>query len=460
MASFSDRFLTRRELFQAGSAAAAGFWYLPLMRPVEGRAAGKTETRGTARFCIFVMLDGGQSHIDAWDLKEHKWTPQDFDIREVRPGVKWPMSLYPRLAQNLDKFTLLRSVEAWDSVHGRAQYYVQAAHPFNPALQKEIPPMGTVVAMERQGMRRAQDMLPPYVAINVTQSQAGLLKSGFLPASYSPFHIETAASLSAYSVEAEARPDFERRWQLLKSFDQRLRNDPSQAAKAYRDYNDHYEGAVRLMMDSRTAGLFKIKDDERKRYGGSGTADACILARNLVEADAGTHFIFLQQNGWDHHKDIYASGNHYRLSRELDPALAALLEDLSDRKRPSGKSLLDETLVVCMGEFGRTPGDLTALKGRDHYQYAFTVLMAGGGVKGGQILGKTDEMGAKVMESGWEVKRSIYMEDIATSVYSAMGVDWKKSLKDTPSGREFFYVEPLAAQSVIRNREITPLFEG
>jgi uncharacterized protein (DUF1501 family) len=144
----------------------------------------------------------------------------------------------------------------------------------------------------------------------------------------------------------------------------------------------------------------------------------------------------------------------------LDPALAALLEDLSARKRANGKSLLDETMVVCMGEFGRTPGELTALKGRDHYQYAFTVLMAGGGVKGGQIIGKTDETGSKVVDSGWEVKRSIYMEDIATSVYSAMGVDWKKSLKDTPSGREFFYVEPLAAQSVIRNREIGPLFQG
>ncbi|MBL8235194.1 MAG: DUF1501 domain-containing protein, partial [Bryobacterales bacterium] len=216
-----------------------------------------------------------------------------------------------------------------------------------------------------------------------------------------------------------------------------------------------------LMLDPRTAPLFRFDPADRERYGSSATGDACLLARNLVQADAGTQFIFLQQNGWDHHRDIYSKRNHWDHSVELDNALGGLLEDLSTRKRPNGGTLLDETMVVCMGEFGRTPGALTqGLNGRDHYQYAFTVLVAGGGTKGGQIIGKTDELGAKVIDSGWDVKRSIYMEDLATTVYSAMGIDWKKAIQATPSGRAFYYVEPLAAQTVIANREISTLFDG
>lgn len=456
----SDFHLTRREAFRLlGGVSMSAYWFLPLGAPPRAQAQSRVKPRGTARFCIFVMLDGGQSHLDGWDLKEGKWTPPDFDVREVKPGVKWPMALYPRLARQLDRVTLLRSMEAWDSVHGRAQYYVQAGHALNPALQKEIPPVGSVVAMELASQRRATDTLPPYVALNVTQSQAGLLKSGFLPASYSPFHIDTATSLSAYSPDPSTKEDFERRWQLLKTFDARLRNDPSLAAKAYRDYNDHYEGAVKLMSDPRTGKLFASSAEEKQRYGSTITGDACVIARNLIEADAGTRFIFLQQNGWDHHRDIYSEKNFYKLSRDLDAALASLIDDLATRKRADGRSLLDETMLITMGEFGRTPGALTpGLNGRDHYQYAMTALMAGGGIKGGQIVGKTDETGAKVIESGWDLKRSVYMEDIVTTVYSAMGIDWTKKVSGTPSGRDFYFIEPFAAARIQPSKEIAPLF--
>jgi hypothetical protein len=353
---------------------------------------------------------------------------------------------------------LVRSLEAWDSVHGRAQYYVQSAHTLNPALQKELPPVGSVVSYETSAQRRDTDTLPGYVAINVTQSQAGLLKSGFLPATYSPFHIDTATGLSAYAIDEEGRREFQRRWELLKTFDARLRTDSSLAAKAYHDFHNHYEGAVSLMSDERAAAVFRIDPAEREKYGKNSTGDACIIARNLIEADAGTRFVFLQQDGWDHHKDIYDRKNHYEHSWELDGALGALLEDLAARKRPGGRTLLEETLVICMGEFGRTPGEITSLNGRDHHQYAFTALFAGGGVKGGQVIGKTDEIGARVVESGWEMKRSVYMEDIATTIYSALGIDWKKVLKGTPSGRDFYYIEPFAAKAMIGNREISPLF--
>lgn len=458
MANYFENYLTRREAFRLGSAAAVGSWFLPLVQPHKVRAASKVTPRGTARFAIFVMLDGGQSHVDAWDLKEHKWTPQDFEIKEIQPGVKWPVSLYPKLGKMMDKYALIRSAAAWDAVHGRAQYYVQAAHPLNLALKKELPPMGAVVANELASRRRSSDSFPPYVAINVVGSQAGLLSSGFLPAAYSPFHLNTTTDLSAFSPDPEGKKELMRRWELLKQFDDRLRTDTSLQAKAFRDYNDHYEGATKLMADPRAAAVFRMGDEDKKRYGGTITGDACILARNLIEADAGTNFIFLQQNGWDHHKDIYQTKNHYVHSRELDSALSALLGDLDSIKRKDGRSLLDETLVFCLGEFGRTPGPINGLNGRDHYPNCYTVLAAGGGIKGGKIIGKTDDLGEKVTDAQWSGKRPIYMEDIATTVYSALGIDWTKTVTNTPSGRTFYYVEPLSATSVIVNKEVAELF--
>jgi len=458
MPNAAEMFLTRRQTLRVGSLAVTGLHFLPWLKPTNVRAATTpAKVRGSARFCLFFMLDGGQSHVDAWDLKHGAWTPEDFAVSEIQPGVKWPMALYPRLAKQLDRVALVRSLNAWDSVHGRAQYYVQAAHPFNPALQKEIPAVGTVAAMELHGQRRASDCLPGYVALNVYRNQAGLLRSGMLPAVHAPFHVDTTASLSAYSADPASKKEFLRRWELLKSFDGRLRNDATLAAKAYRDFHEHYEGAIRLMADERTAPIFDIKPDERTRYGSTETGDAAIIARNLIHADAGTRFIFLQQYGWDHHSNIYQRQNHYKLSVDLDNSLAALLDDLARLRRPNGKTLLEETLVVCLGEFGRTPGAINAIKGRDHYQYAYTGLFAGGGVKP-QIVGRTDETGAKVVDSGWDVKRPIFMEDIATTVYSALGIDWKKRIQATPSGREFHYVEPVAAQAIQPNREISVLF--
>ncbi|MGH9657227.1 MAG: DUF1501 domain-containing protein, partial [Bryobacteraceae bacterium] len=449
----------RRQTLRLGGVTMAGYHFLPLIEPTQVRAEGVAKPRGSARFCIFVMLTGGPSHVDSFDLKEGKWTPPDFDIRTVKPGVKMPVSLYPQLSQRLDRLAIVRSMEAWDSVHERAQYYIQAAHPLNLALWKEIPPVGAVVAMEYAARRKSSDSLPPYVAFNTAESQAGLLGSGFLPATYAPFHMKTDMDLAAFAPPDTDRQEFQRRWEFLKRFDSRLRSDTSLAAKAYRDFHNHYEGAVSLMSDPRAARILQTSAEDRARYGSSITGDAAILARNLVVADAGTHFIFLSQEGWDHHNDIYDAKNHYRLSRHLDAALAALLDDLAAAKRSDGKSALDETLVVAMGEFGRTPGELSPQRnGREHYQYAFSALFAGGGVQGDRIIGRTDEAGAKVVDTGWHARRSVYIEDVATTIYSALGIDWRKKIEATPSGRSFFYVEPFSATTIMGNDEVRELF--
>ncbi len=468
---YFDSLSTRREVIRAGAALGGGYFFHSLWNPTQVKAQSRANPRGSARFCLVLMLDGGQSQVDTWDLKEGAWTPEEFDIRNVSGDIgKWPYALYPQLAERFDKFLLARSMGAWDAVHGRAQYYIQTGHPLNLALSKEIPAIGAIVATEYASRRRDTDTLPPYVAMNVVRNQAGLVNSGFLPAKNTPFHIDTTTKLSAYALAPEDKPDFERRWKLLKEFDERLRTETSLAAKTYRDYNDHYEGAVRLMSDPRAARIFQLPSEERTRYGNSRTGDACILARNLIEADAGTHFIFVDVYNWDQHSNIYGSdrprraGNpypstHQEVSLELDSALAPLLDDLSGTKRTDGTSLLDETLVVCMGEFGRTPGPLSVINGRDHFPGAFSALFAGGGVKGGRVLGKTDEMGATIVESGWHEKRPIYPEDVAATIYSAMGVDWGKQVHETPSGRTFYYIEPVTAQSHIVNfQEVTEFF--
>jgi len=458
MSSPLDTLLTRREAFKVGASLVSAYWFLPLLEPANVHAQSKVTPRGSARFVIFVLLEGGQSHVDSWDLKEHQWTPQNFDIREIEPGVKWPMGLFPQLFKLRDRYSLIRSMEAWDSVHFRAQYYVQSAHMMNPALQKELPPMGSVVAYEYAQRRRPADTLPAYVAVNTTQSQAGLLGSGFLPATFTPFHIDTTSGIGAIALDDDGRKNLLRRWELLKNFDERLRNDSSLAAKAFRDYHNHYEGAVSMMSDPRASQVFQIDPAAHDRYGKSQVGDGCILARNLVEADAGTHFVLVTHRDWDHHNRIYAEGAHYKMCKELDTALSSLLEDLAARKRSDGRTLLDDTLVLSFGDFGRTPGALSPANGRDHYQYALTGLFAGGGMQGGRVIGKTDDMGAKVIESGWQVKRSVYMEDVATTIYSALGIDWTKKIEGAPSGRAFHYIEPFASKQMIRNQEISPLF--
>ena len=456
MARFEDHFLTRREVLRIGSVAMTGYHFLPLVQP-RAKAGGKASPEGKARFCIFVMLEGGQSHVDAWDFKEGPWTPDDFGATTV-PGIgKWPMGLYPELAKRRERFSLLRSMSTWESQHGRGQYYMQTGHQHNPALSPELPAVGSVVAYEYAARRRDGDSLPPFVGFN-TFPQVGLVGSGFLPATYTPFHVNTSSDISALAPRREDLPDFQRRWKLLQRFDGRRRTDPSLQKKAFRDFHNHYQGAVEIMSDPRSAGIFSISEEEHGRYGGNPVGDSFVLARNLVSADAGTHFIFLTHEDWDHHGAIYKRENFYRRSYELDTGLSQLLDDLESAKRDDGTSVLDETLIVCVGEFGRTPGELTNIAGRDHYQYAFTGLFAGGGVRPGQVLGATNESGAEITDFGWSGGRPVYPEDLVTTIYAAMGIDWTKSIEETPSGRVYHYIEIFSPTQMLANRVVRDLF--
>ncbi len=456
MARFEDHFLTRRDVFRIGSVAMTGYHLLPLVQP-RAKAGSRVTPLGSARFCIFVMLEGGQSHVDSWDFKEGPWTPPDFDVRTI-PGVgKWPVGLYPELGKRREQYTLLRSMQTWESQHGRGQYYMQTGHQHNPALAPELPAVGSVVAYEYAAGRKETDSLPPFVGFN-TFPQVGLVGSGFLPGTYTPFHVNTSSDISALAPRKEDLPDFQRRWELLQRLDRPARTAPEPERRAFRDFHNHYEGAVDIMSDPRSAEIFRIGGQDRQRYGANPVGDSFVLARNLVVADAGTHFIFLTHEDWDHHGSIYARNNFYQRSHELDVALSQLLDDLGSARREDGRSVLDETLIVCVGEFGRTPGELTNIAGRDHYQYAFTGLFAGGGVQPGQILGATGESGATITDYGWSANRPVYPEDLATTIYSALGIDWTKSIEDTPSGRAYHYIEIFSPTELLANRVVEELF--
>src|SRR5215469_6455990 len=155
--------LNRRHFFRTGSVWVSGYWLLPMLTPYNVEAKENAGLRGGAEYCIFLFLNGGASQLDTFDIKEGKWTPADFDVRTVKPGVRLPYGLFPKLAGQLDHLVIARSMEAWESAHSRAQYYMQVGHPFSPARRNEMPAVGTVVAYEFAARRKPSDFLPPFV---------------------------------------------------------------------------------------------------------------------------------------------------------------------------------------------------------------------------------------------------------------------------------------------------------
>jgi len=140
--------LTRRQLLQIGAVTLSGFDLLPVLRPLNVTAQEGVKPRGTADYGLFVFLQGGASHLDTFDIKEGRWTPPDFDIRQLKPDIRWPMGLFPKLGQRIDRVAIGRSLETWETEHGRATYYLHVAHPISPARVREMPCLGAVVAYE------------------------------------------------------------------------------------------------------------------------------------------------------------------------------------------------------------------------------------------------------------------------------------------------------------------------
>jgi hypothetical protein len=453
--------LTRRELLRVGGISLIG-GYLNAFRPHNVRAQARVRPAATARQVLFINIDGGMSQVDTLDAKEGPWTPNYFDIRSFPNDLKLPHGLFKNLPDVLDKVTVVRSMAAWDVVHGRAQYYIQTGHPLNLALAKEVPAIGAVVCHELAKYRRPTDSLPAYIAMNLAGNQAGLINQGFLPAEFGPMSLAVGDGPPNLAPQKGMEETFRRRWERLQQLDGSLRGG-THADRSFADYHDYYRGAWAIMNDPRVPEVFTISDEDKKRYGSSAIGNCLVLARNLFKADAGTRFIMASHGGWDHHGNIYKENtrNHPVLIRELDAAFTSLVKDLdaTPSKHAPGKTLLDETLVIAMSEFGRTPGPLSETRaGREHYMQVHSGMFAGGGVRRGAVVGRTDEHGGKIVDFGWSERRPIYMEDVACTIYSALGIDWLKTIENTPSGRSFHYVEPASGTKYVGFKPVPELF--
>ena len=461
----NDIFPSRRDALRWGGLALASTWVDGLVWPLQVSAQGKSNPRGTARNCIFIELGGAISPMDCWDFKETHWTPKDLDVTEVSRGLYLSQALFPQLSKNMHRVGLVRSLQAPELIHFNGQYHTQTGRSLNPAAAREVPAFGSVVAYELASQRGEKDSFPTYVSTNLTKARAGSIGSGFLPTWSTGLDLDPSTVFAAFGGDMTgANQVMDERWRLLSELAKI--NEGQRAAMGQRaaDYQTFYEDAHKLLNDSRWPAVFHATAEDKGRYGDDEFGLGCILARNLLTQNAGTRMVYVYDGDrWDHHAGIFDRGaewNHYRTCTRLDKGLMSLIDDLASMPgHAPGKTLLDETLIVAQSEFGRTPG-MNPVAGRDHYKGAYAGLYVGGGIAGGRVLGRTDADGSKCLETGWRHKSQPFMDNTLATIYSALGIDWKKTVTNTPSGRDFTYVDSVnvGGSAMMESDEIGDLF--
>lgn len=413
--------ILRRDSLKLGLLSAWGFG---LADWLQLQALGATNSRATAKSCILIWLDGGPSHLETFDLKPEAPPEVRGPFRAIAtnvPGISICEHL-PQTAQVCDKLALLRSVTSPLGEHGLAHHYLLTGYKPTPVLT--YPSLGAVVARMRDG----KAILPSYITVPELRSGG----SGYLGTRYQPFATggdlskpeSRVRDLELYPTITDLR--LARRREFLKEIDgagPQLESNASLSEPAM-------EQAFRLLTSPEAKSAFDLQQEStatRERYGLRMLGQSCLLARRLIER--GVPFVSVSHTGWDTHdnlvlqlRDGFAGAKvGVGLLPTLDYALSALVSDLDER------GLLDETLVVVMGEFGRTP-KLNTRAGRDHWPGVFSVVMAGGGVRGGQVIGQSDRSGER------PVDQPITPADIAYSIYLALGIDPRATLQ-TPDGR-------------------------
>ncbi|MFN0121625.1 MAG: DUF1501 domain-containing protein [Blastocatellia bacterium] len=455
--------LGRRDFFKLTGAGVSGFFLTPLLSGEATVQAAAPSLIGRAKNCIFILLTGAPSHIDTFDLKPASWTPADFNPTQYN-GIWFPQGLMPNLAAKLDKLAIVRSLRAPALVHPLQQSWAQIARSPSSRLGKIAPNMGSVVALEMEKNRKSTQKLPGFVSLNTGGSVVG---PGYFNGLYAPFDVTAAPTGFNILSNTDGQANFERRYATLQSLDSRLRNN-SPLGDDVTTMGSFYGFGKGMMYDPVVDAAFKFTTEEQTRYGNTGLGNSCLVARNILKSDQGTRYIQINYGSWDHHDNIYdraAPDSLYPVSTGLDLGLSNLLTDLAASPGASGGTLLDETLIVAMGEFGRTPGAPTNQGGRDHYFQHFAVF-AGGGVSGGKVIGETDFSGTTVANPGWSQNRPIQYEDIAATIYSALGIDYTTKRNDDPFNSGFEYV-PFASEGAWypinelfgrenRNREAAP----
>jgi len=437
---FAERpFFSRRGFFQMAGAGVTGMF---LAKPALGSDVvkrGGAETLNKARNVIMIMLSGAPSHVDTFDLKENAQAPADVMKPETINGVYFPTGIMPKLAAQLGDLAIVRSVRPWALQHDLGQKWVQIGRSPAGVLGDVAPNIGTIVAIEKETERRSGQAFPTFVALN----SAGATGSGFLSNEYAPFKIDAGAGVPDTS-NADGATRFNQKYDLLMELDRPLRT-ANPHGQAMQDYDSFYQNGKDLTFNNAVNTAFRPTQEEVVRYGNNSFGTACATAAKLLAANGGTRYIQITLGGWDMHQNIYTALPNN--CRTLDNGVSALINDL----KQSGQ--FGETLIVMMGEFGRTTGRLNPTAGRDHFSQQFCVF-AGAGVKGGRALGVTNGTGSETLDPGWSRDRNVRAEDIEATIYSALGIDWGTVRYDDPLQRGFYYVPEAREDAYVPIKEL------
>jgi uncharacterized protein (DUF1501 family) len=425
--SFCDG-IQRRDFLRVGT---AGLFGIPITLPgllaLEARASVARRSRREVSL-IFVFLHGGLSTIDTFDLKPN--APAEFrgEFRPIATNVTGIQVCehVPHLARQMDKFSLIRSFRHHNSDHGPADHYIVTGYfpqaGFNPGFtpNNQRPAFGSVIA-RKLGPRGG---VPPYVCLPRLHPSGG---PAYLGSTAAPFVIDADPNAPGFSVPdlvpppALAADRLEARHELLQQVDRFQAATEAQANRHARAVGDYQREAFNLMTSPAARRAFDIQAEPaalRDEYGRNSLGQSCLMARRLVEA--GVRCVTIDHSNWDTHDN-----NFNTLRRELLPALdnglATLFRDLADR------GLLETTLVIVTGEFGRTPR-INNNAGRDHWGPAFTVALGGGGIRGGRVIGASD---ARAERPATEPHGP---ENLAATLFHLMGINPREEFH-TPDGR-------------------------
>jgi Protein of unknown function (DUF1501) len=410
------RFLHRNALFNRRDFIRIGS-LVPLGISLGGVLRAEKAKRDVS--IILLWQSGGCPHLDTFDMKPGAPSEIRGEFKPIATNVAGIeiCELLPLTARQADRFTILRSMHTKEMDHDRAISYLLTGYLPLPTLG--FPSMGSVVSKELG----PKNGLPPYVVIPDPYLEYG---AGYLGAEYGPF-VAGNPNVSGYRVRDLVLPadlDWERlgaRRTLLQEMDAEFR--ALEASPEFAAMDRFYQNAYSLLSSTAAKRAFDIESEPpalRERYGRTPVGQGCLLARRLVEA--GVRFVTVAKGrlNYDTHGDNFNTLKK-NLLPEFDQAYAALLQDLHDR------GLLERTLVLVMGEFGRTP-KINANAGRDHHSKAWSILLAGGGIAGGRVLGATDKTGTEVTEL------PVTPEDLLHSLYTILGIDSTHEYH-TPVGR-------------------------
>ena len=414
----SDAQTARRDFLKVGS---LGFLGMTLGETLALEAASaSTLGKAKAKSCILLWLEGGPAQMDTWDPKPNSaFRPISTNV----PGIQ-VSELLPNLAKRMDKLAVIRSMSSFGDDHPQAVHYAATGHLHNPAMQ--FPSLGAIVGKELG----STSAMPPYAIVprwEKSRQYEDYFRSAFLGADYDPMLIPDP-SKDGFAVTDLSLPKgiapaaVENRRAFLDIVDQGYRRKIESAEHANMDAFTQKAWEMLLAPEVQKAfDLSQESDKTKDAYGRDSVGQSLLLARRLVEA--GTRFVTAagyHGNSWDTHSNN-DKGHRDRLTPPLDRGLSALIDDLVAR------GLYDETIVIAMGEFGRTP-HVNPNLGRDHWPQCWSLALGGGGLETGLVVGASDENAAEVVE------RKTSIGDLFATVYKAMGIDWTKHYM-TPIGR-------------------------